>query len=188
MAAPPLTRPEAATVALFLLGGSDDAVHTEDVAVRLESLAPEMFSWQRYRDRLDKELVRVALSDARLKSGLVVGSHAKGWMLTAAGIEFARARSRTLEGEQTQKRRSTDDLQRSRERTRLLQSDAYAHYEDGKSEEITADETDAFFRLNVYVRGASREKKITRIENNFSSDPVLGPLVVEMAKRARERK
>jgi hypothetical protein len=188
MAPPPLTRPEAATVALFLLGGSDDAVHTEDVAVRLESLAPEMFSWQRYRDRLDKELVRVALSDARLKSGLVVGSHSKGWMLTAAGVKFATARSRSLEGQETQKRKSTDDIQRTRERTRLLESDAYARHADGATEEITADETDAFFRLNVYVRGDSREKKITRVENNFATDPELGPLVIVLAKRARERK
>jgi hypothetical protein len=188
MAKPSLTRPEAATVALFLLGGADDAVHTEDVAVRLESLAPEMFSWQKYRDRLDKELVRVALSDARIKSGFVVGSHSKGWMLTAAGIEFARARSRSLEGEATQKRQSSDDVQRNRERTRLLESDAYMRFANGTADGITADETDAFFRLNVYLRGDSREKKITRVENNFANDPELGPLVVTLAKRARERK
>ena len=50
-----------------------------------------MFTWQKYADRIDKELVRVALSDARLKKGYVVGSHDKGgWMLTPAGQEFAR--------------------------------------------------------------------------------------------------
>ncbi len=187
MSRSPLTRPEAATVALFLLGGSDEAVHTEDVAVRLETLAPEMFSWQRYRDRLDKELVRVALSDARLKSGLVVGSHSKGWMLTTAGIKFAEARSRSVEGATTQKRRSSDDVQRNRERTRLLESDAYARFASGRADEITADETDAFFRLNVYLRGNAREKKITRVENNFVNDPELGPLVAVLAERARER-
>jgi len=174
-------------VALYLLGGTEEAVHTEDIAVRLESFAPEMFSWQKYRDRLDKELVRVALSDAKLKAGFVVGSHSKGWMLTAAGAAFAKKRS-AVEKHETPQRRTADDIQLTRERTRLLESDAYARLTGGAVDEITADEADAFFRLNVYVRGDSREKKITRIENHFVNDPELGPLVAKLARRARERK
>jgi hypothetical protein len=181
-----VTRPEAATIALYSLGGVSDLIHTEDVAVRLETTAPGMFSWQRHRDRIDKELVRVALSDARLKAGYVIGSHAKGWMLTAAGVDFARQHESDV-GERTPERRTVDDQQRERERKRLQSTDAYQKMVAGTTDSISADEADAFFRLNVYVRGASREKKIARTENQFGADPELGTLVSLLASRARER-
>ena len=181
-----LTRPEAATLALALLGGADNAVHTEDVAVQLETLAPEMFSWQKYRDRTDKELVRVALSDARLKARLVIGSHARGWMLTPSGVKFAQANRHRVEHDM-QQRQSPDDAHLRRERARLLETEAYVRAQAGEVDLISADEADAFFRLNVYVRTDSREKKIARIENQFGNDPEIGPVVTVLALRARER-
>src|SRR4029453_18824741 len=104
-----LTRPEAVTLALYLEGGEHDSVDTEDVAVRVDEIAPGMFAWQKHRDRIDKELVRVALSDARLKSGHVIGSHSKGWMLTAQGLEFARSNAdRRPQGPEGERRRPDD--------------------------------------------------------------------------------
>jgi hypothetical protein len=182
-----LTRPEAATLALYAEGGDRETVDTEDVAIRAADIAPGMFSWQKHRDRIDKELVRVALSDARLKAGYVIGSHSKGWMLTTKGLDFARANADRANVESAGERRRPDDRQWARERARLLMSDAYARLQNGGSEPVTPDEADAFFRLNVYVRGAARERKIARIENRFSNDPELGPAVRLLAARARER-
>lgn len=182
-----LTRSEAATLALYAEGGEREMVDTEDVAVRVSEIAPGMFSWRKYRDRLDKELVRVALSDARLKAGFVIGSHSKGWMLTTKGLEFAR-KNADREGEQAASERPRpDDRQWERERARLATSDAFARLQNGRVEGVTADEADAFFRLNVYVKGDARERKIARIENRFSSDPELGTAVKLLAARARER-
>ena len=181
-----LTRPEAATVALFQLGGAHSTIHTEDVAVRLEKVTPGMFSWQKYRDRTDKELVRVALSDARLKAGYVIGSHSKGWMLTPAGLNFAEGHV-LVEPVRSSQRRSTDDVQRDRERGRLTGTEAFAKMTARNGDGISADEVDAFFRLNVYLRGESREKKIARIENQFGNDSELGELIRLLAPRARER-
>jgi hypothetical protein len=183
---PALTRPEAATLALYELGGADNTVDTEDIAVQLESLAPGMFVWQKYRDRIDKELVRVALSDARLKAGYVVGSHSKGWMLTAAGVDFGKRRS---EGRApgVPQRTTREDAQWAKERARLLNTAAYSRLASGEAEDITPDEADAFFRLNVYIRGESRDKKIVRLENQFGNDPEVGPLVRLLAPLARER-
>jgi hypothetical protein len=182
-----LTRPEAATLALFAEGGERETVDTEDVAVRAADMAPGMFSWQKYRDRIDKELVRVALSDARLKAGYVIGSHSKGWMLTTKGLDFARANAGRTDAAAASERRRPDDRQWERERARLLMSDAFARFQNGGPETVTPDEADAFFRLNVYVKGAARERKIARIENHFSNDPDLGPVVRLLAARARER-
>lgn len=182
-----LTRPEAATLALFALGGDRERVDTEDVAVEVEKVAPGMFVWRKYRDRIDKELVRVALSDARLKAGYAVGSHSDGWMLTTAGLDFARSNAgRVTDGDADVRPRPDDDQWR-RERARLLASDAYERLGNGDAELITADEADAFFRLNVYVKGKARERKITRIENRFADDPELGDAVRLLASRARER-
>ncbi len=179
------TRAEIAVIALLELGGDQTAIHTEDIAIRAAALAPGMFAWQKHRDRVDKELVRVALSDARLKAARVIGSHAKGWMLTPLGVDFARAAS--SDGHSAQPRRRAEDAQLSRERARLVTSDAFATFRDAGADAVTAEEADAFFRLNLYVRGQARERKIARIENQFRTDPELGTAVTVLAARARER-
>jgi hypothetical protein len=181
------TRPEAATLALHLLGGDRDLVSTEDVAIRVGEIAPGMFSWQKYRDRIDKELVRVALSDARLKAGYVIGSHSKGWMLTPKGLEFARHNSDHSAAPAVTERRGQDDRQWDHERARLVTSDAYSLFQESGIEAVTQDKADAFFRLNAYVRGQARERKIARIENHFGNDPQLGTAVRLLAARVRER-
>lgn len=182
-----LTRPQAVTLALYALGADTASFDTEDVAMRVEKIAPGMFSWQKYPDRTDKELVRVALSDARLKAGLVIGSHSDGWMLTPKGLEFARENATEMKSGQVPKRRTRDDAQWQKERTRLMTSDAYQHYRNGALDAVTPEEADAFFRLNLYVTGETRDRKIARIENQFGDDPELGQLVKRLAQRARER-
>jgi hypothetical protein len=183
-----LTRPEAVTLALHELGGADAAVDTEDVAIRVADIAPGMFAWQKYPDRIDKELVRVALSDARLKKKYVVGSHNKGgWMLTAEGQAFARESTIRVKQTTIERRQSRDDQHQRRERARMLSSRAFERFTSEGPDAITADEADAFFRLNIYVRGVARDRKIARAENQFADDPDLGSLVKMLAARARER-
>jgi hypothetical protein len=180
-----MTRPEAATIALFLCGGEQDVAHTEDVAIRAAAVAPGMFSWEKHPEYIDKELVRVALSDARLKKRYVVGSHGKGWMLTPSGAKYARGAASDDSAPST--RRGKAGQQVARERARLLSSDAFQKFMSRKGDQITDDEADAFFRLNIYVRGEARLRKIIRIENEFAADPELGDLVTLLAERAKGR-
>jgi len=184
-----LTRPEVATLALYALGGSDSAADTEDIAIRAAELAPGMFAWRKYPDLIDKELVRVALSDARLKKHWVVGSHNRGgWLLTPQGQEFGRANQDRLSGVGEVRRSGREERQLERERMRLLTSAAFERLGSGSGiAEITNDEADAFFRINVYVQGQAREKKIVRIENQFADDPDLGDAVRLLATIARAR-
>ena len=58
---------------------------------------------------------------------------------------------------------------------------------DGDGNAISSEEADAFFRLNLYVRGEARERKIARIENQFGEDPELGEAVKTLSKDARRR-
>jgi len=183
-----LTRPEAVTLALFALGGADVAAETEDVAVRVAELAPGMFAWRKYPDLIDKELVRVALSDARLKKHWVVGSHDRGgWLLTTSGQELARSKEALLDGTKEVRRSGRDERQLVRERVRLLSSSAFEQISGGDLDRVTTDAADAFFRINVYVEGQARERKIARIENQFGGDPILGDAVRALAAVARTR-
>ncbi|MFC2085775.1 hypothetical protein ACFLRO_01040 [Bacteroidota bacterium] len=92
---------------LGLLGGEFKRIHTEDIAIKCHELFPDSFSWSRHPELPDKDIVRVALTDARKeKYGAIVegrtgqnlgqtaktqrGKTADGWILTAAGVEWLR--------------------------------------------------------------------------------------------------
>ena len=93
--------------ALYLLGGDLRRIHTEDIALKCFELFPHSFSWTKYKDYPDKDIVRVALTDARKepfgpllegRSGQKAGLAGKtnrppvedGWILTPRGIEWIR--------------------------------------------------------------------------------------------------
>ncbi len=181
-----LTRPEAATIALDRLGGARAKVGTEDVADEAGRLAPRLFSWVKFPDRIDKELVRRALTDAKLKKKWTIGTHLQGWMLTPKGLSFAKQNKERVRSE-AERGRQTRDPGIDKERGRLIASDAYVHARRAGVEAVTTEEADAFFRLIAYIRGQARQRKIAGIVNAFSDDPELGPVVIALAARAEAR-
>jgi len=99
---------------LSLLGGESRRVHTEDIAVKCYELFPAAFSWTKYPQFPDKDIVRVALTDAKKaqwgvlvdgRSGEGRGMAAKtkrdplpdGWILTPNGIQWLRNNSQRLD-------------------------------------------------------------------------------------------
>src|SRR5439155_12986110 len=86
---------------LYIAGGITERIHTEDLALKCWELFPDSFSWTKYPQYPDKDIVRVALTDARkdkyggLVSGRVEG-HAtgaahgepEGWVLTDKGLAW----------------------------------------------------------------------------------------------------
>jgi len=101
--------------ALFLLGGETERVHTEDLALKCFELFPGSFSWAKYPQYPDKDIVRVALTDARKSKhgGLVEGRAGQrrglitktsrqpaedGWTLTLSGVQWIRENLELLEG------------------------------------------------------------------------------------------
>lgn len=104
---PDFANRELAVYVLSLLGGESRRVHTEDIAAKCHELFPASFSWTRYTHFPDKDIVRVALIDARKeqwgalvegRSGEGRGHAAKtnrgplldGWMLTENGVQWVR--------------------------------------------------------------------------------------------------
>ncbi len=95
------TNVDVVVFALADLGGTSRSVHLEDISVRAAELSPGAFRWDRdkYADRVDKDKVRVSLTDAQKDKygGLVsaVGAKRAGvskptdaWQLTPSGVEW----------------------------------------------------------------------------------------------------
>jgi|SRR5882672_2410689 len=100
--------------ALFVLGGDTRRMHTEDIALRCFDLFPSSFSWAKHTQYPDKDIVRVALTDARKqrygalvegRAGQNRGQSAKtqrgpaddGWILTTNGIRWVQDNREDLE-------------------------------------------------------------------------------------------
>jgi hypothetical protein len=186
-----LSNEEIVTIAVYLAGGDAKAVDTEDVAMKANSLAPGRFTWRKFREQVDLEVVRKRLWDARRphKNAFLLGSSRCGWTLTKKGLEFARANAQILTDSKIEAdRHSLSDKQRlAAERRRLLASEAYQTFRADGSGGITPRQAEAFFRLDDYVVGGLRERKVQRLLNTFSDDPELGAVVRAVAAALQEK-
>jgi len=178
-----LSNPQVVTLAIYLAGGSTKNIDTEHIAVQAHRLAPGRYRWKYYPEQIDIEKVAESLRDAqKARYGhMIQGARGSGWMLTRAGLDFARDHM-----EHTGK----PDLTRAREerwvkpeRVRLLASSAYARMQSGAPEAITHQEVEAFFRIDDYVTGPARTRKIDRLLNQFGDDSELGPIIRALAAR-----
>ncbi len=95
-----LTNIDVTLLALYRLGGAEQPIDTEDVAIACWEIVPERFSWKKYPQYPESEPARVALFDAaKPKYGKLVRGRNKrtGWMLTVNGIDYVRSRLSFLE-------------------------------------------------------------------------------------------
>ena len=184
-----LSNHEIVTLSVYLLGGESKHIDTEEVAVKANELAPGRFTWRKYPDQINIENVRTFLSDAKKsKNGsYLAGSGKDGWILTEKGFDFAQRRVKDLEGVDLSRESLTPrEKQRiRRERVRMLASEAFLKFQSSEADAVTAQEAEAFFRIDEYVTGQVRERKIIRILNTFGSDPELGQAVKELANKIR---
>jgi hypothetical protein len=94
-----------AVYALSVLGGDIEYKHTEDIALKCFELFQHSFSWVKYPEYPDKDIVRIALCDARkAKYGALVEGRAgrgptinDGWRLTARGIDWIKSHKDQVE-------------------------------------------------------------------------------------------
>lgn len=64
----------------------------------------------------------------------------------------------------------------------MLNSDAYRKFTSLGVGAVSREEAEAFFRLNSYVVGEARRRKISRIQNTFGDDGELGLVVKILAE------
>ena len=183
-----LANHEIVTIALMLCGGGTKSVDTEDIAVKANEIAPGRFAWRKYPDQINIDTVRKRLWDARKddKGGFVFGSEKDGWQLTENGVKFAKRARKTLKGGYPAARSSLRERRFTRaERLRMLETEAYGKFSSGSQSSITPREAEAFFRIDDYVLGEEREKKVTRALSLFGNDRQLGPAVHFLAVAVR---
>lgn len=185
----PLANHQIVTLAVYLLGGEGAYVDTEDVAVKANEIAPERFAWRKYADQINIDAIRKRLSDAKKpeKGGYLLGSFKNGWLLTENGLKFAKEKVKDLD-EMNLSRKPLGQQERQwrrNERVRLLASDAFQKLKLDKSDMITRQEAETFFRVDDYVVGKARERKMVRILNTFGDDPVLADAVKTLADKVR---
>ena len=183
-----LANHEIVTLAVALCGGQLHPVDTEDVAVKAHEVAPGRFAWRKYPDQISLDAVRKRLWDAQSAEkgyGYVAGSERTGWTLTPAGQKFAtkHLESTQLWGKKRQRLSVDEKRWVTRERSRLLQSSAYQKFIDESSADITRREAEQLFRLDDYVTGEARQRKIDRLVNLLGDDESLGAFIKELSKR-----
>lgn len=185
----PLTQTEIVTWAVYLLGGAQKRVDTEDVAVKVFGLAPKRFSWRKYPDQIDLELVRVYLSAAKdVEHGeLLVGSGRTGWSLTRKGLMWVRSagaelpKRHQIASDRQSRAGSIDATRRARERKRILSMPAWSRWANG-DRSIVMDEAREIFRIDSYSTAPVRDAKITRMRAMFSDDEQISAFLVGLSE------
>ena len=67
----------------------------------------------------------------------------------------------------------------------MQKTSAFLKTLSGDEDKITIQEAEAFFRLDEYIMGNAREKKLNRYLNAFFDDPNLGKTVKKLAAKVR---
>ena len=185
------TQVQLVTLALFSLGGATGVVDTEDVAMKVHELAPGRFSWRKYPEQINLELVRVFLSEAKSEraGSLVAGSGRSGWSLTAEGRKWAEGDGQGLLKRDLRRDRSkkssgsVDEVRWQRERTRLISLPAFQNWEAGdRSTLLSNAEAESVYRIDRYVTGRSRDLKVARLQELFRDDPDLSLFLLAAAE------
>lgn len=160
--------------ALNTLGGNNEKILTEDIALKCFSLAPSRFSWILYPQYPDLEPVRKALFRARSKNlgGLVIGRHGKtkenqisdGWMMTPRGIEWFKKNTEKIELLLNKKEKNVRRTKVDQKIFGLKKSVAFKKFlRDGDSRDIEDFEFTDFLDANLDTPALILRDRVARI-------------------------
>lgn len=184
---------ELVTIAVAVLDGDKAYVDREDVALKVNDIAPGRFNWRKYPDRIDLDAVGSALRDAKKTQNgeLLVGNNSTGWMLSPAGLKWIKTvdfeaayHELSVEHRKTSIRASLET-----ERIRLLNTKAYKRFVEGNSEAITVQDFYEFARVNEYFQTKARQRRYAIIANAVIDNDTLSRLwELLQAKFSKEMK
>lgn len=181
---------ELAALAVYLLGGATRSIDTEDAAVKCHQIAGGIFAWQKHKDQINLELVRVSLSDAKKAKygGLLSGSGREGWRLSSRGLDWIRARKEAggqfAAPEQKHRRGkagSIDSVRRERERQRVLASEAWQGWKQSGTLSIRA--AQQIFRIDEYTTERMTAIKVSRLRAMFDAEDELSRFLREASEK-----
>jgi len=169
-----VTKRELAVLAVYLMGGDQKFVDTEDAAIKVAELAPGAFAWRKYPQQINLELVRAVLSDSKKKQfgALLHGTGTTGWRLSDAGVSWARSKGEAIlrEGKTNVSpwAGSADARRTTREIQRVKASAAWAQWVAGETIEARA--AKLLFRIDDYATPEMRDQKIARLRSALFDD------------------
>jgi hypothetical protein len=185
---PALSQVDMVVLAVFRLGGDQHAIDTEDIAIEVNQIAPGRFTWRKYPEQVNLELVRVYLSAAKgpQNGRLLQGSGRSGWSLSSQGLAWAKANAGRLSrkaADRTRAQRHSGSIDETRWRTewtRIRSTEAWARWNQD-SAAISRKEASEVFRIDQYAVGRIRDIKIARLRAMFEDDPEMKPFIEAMA-------
>jgi hypothetical protein len=184
---------EIVTLAVYLCGGDVSVIDTEDAAVKANEIAPGRFTWHKYPDQINIELVRATLSGAKRRHGYLAGKGRDGWSLTVEGLAWVKAIGLTLLNEDQSRSRaerkggSSDEAKWQRERARVTGTEAWERWMSGE-QDIPVREAEAVFRIDDYAVGRTRDLKIARLHDLFEDDPDIVSFIETVAAILAQQK
>jgi len=149
--------------------------------MKTHELSPGRFSWRKYPQQINLELVRVRLSEAKSEAhgALIRGSTPRGWTLTAKGLEWAsgvvEADPDALEPDSAggRERGGSVDAQRvDRERARIAACSAWAKWPN-RASEISLRDAQEVFRIDSYATEDLQATKVDRLRKAFLGDAAI---------------
>lgn len=177
-----LSDKDIALYALYLLGGWQKRVHTEDITLKCFELARTKFSWVKYPEYPDIAPARFALEAAKKpkNSPLVVGESERkrtadsigGWMLTAEGVKWIETNKERIEKYLGKHKPIADRVPSGRKLKELFRSQAFRKFSDyGEQADISHAE---FAESLVCTVNARSEVLNDRLQQLFSIAEELG--------------
>lgn len=162
---------------LYVAGGATERIHTEDLALKCWELFPDSFSWTKYAQYPDKDIVRVALTDARkdkygaLVSGRVEGhaagashSEPEGWLLTEKGLAWIKENLSLFGDDAANRERKAHRQLLLRRVKELKTSDLYRRFvQSSAAFSPSIGELAAFLRCRVDANEAVWERRLADI-------------------------
>ena len=174
------SKPELVTIAVALLGGDTMYVDREDVALKVNDIAPGQFNWRKYPERIDLDAVGGTLRTAKKpqNGALVVGNNTKGWMLSPAGLKWVKTIDLGAVDDElpVKHRKASISANQELERDRLFNTKAYNLFVEGRSKEISVQDFYEFARVNEYFQIKTRQRRYAIIANAVSDDDTLSKL------------
>lgn len=184
-----LTKREITLYAVYLLGGERRAIDTEDVAIKAAELLPGAFSWRKYPNQINLELVRSVLKDSKKQQfgRLLHGTGTEGWRLSDAGVNWAaqlkkdmRAGRAITDGPAARWAGSSDARRADREVRRAKSVEAWEQWKSGKA--VTRKAALQLFRIDDYSDSKMRDVKVARLRALVTDDREAIQLVELAAK------
>lgn len=162
--------------ALYALGGWQERIHTEDIALKCYEIAPSKFSWVKYPRYPDNHTAYLSLGDAKKQKygALVKGESERkretqrigGWKLTPHGVEWVEKNKRRIESSLGTHATLGERLETDRKLKELLKSRAYSKFhKDGANANISHAE---FAESLVCTVNTSHEILNDRLEQIYS--------------------